>query len=102
MCLEEHGWTLVSTDPDRYVGYYRSGGRTMEGGLRRTASGRRQFYVKQLTRRFWKNAHNGQCTLKRSDIVEGAFEVHFVEDREPDTFLDGIREIERLMMARGN
>lgn len=95
--LRKEGWKLVdeSNHRERWVGYYENGDRKMKGGIVRKASGKRKFYVKEPTRRFWDNAHSGGCMLKPSNMVENAYRVHF--EVPPDAAVDGIKRIEQMM-----
>lgn len=95
--LKQEGWTLVDRDGgrERWVGYYTNGTTRMAGGLLRTASGRRKFYVKHPTQRFYKNAENGKCQLKDAQAVEGAYLIHW--SRAPKAWIDGLRRIESMM-----
>lgn len=95
--LRREGWTLVDRDGGRemWVGYYQIDGIKMAGGLLRTASGRRKFFVRDPTPTFTKNAENGRCQLKDAQVVEGAYRVHW--RREPNAWIDGLRRIESMM-----
>lgn len=93
--LTLNGWERISSTPERYLGHYEADGRSMVGALERTVSGRRKFFVANPPPIFWRRAENGRCLTEDANIVDGASEVHF--QTEPDTFGDGIEEIERLL-----
>lgn len=95
--LRREGWKLLDETGGRkrWVGYYQNGDRTMPGGLVETASGERRYYVRNPTRRFWENAHNGRCQLEESDLVEDAYRLHWNE--KPDAWVDGLRRVEQMM-----
>lgn len=95
--LRREGWTLVDEKGgrERWVGYYQKGDVYMAGGLIRTAGGRRKFFVRNPTRRFWKNAHNGRCQMEDAKVVENAYRLHW--NRKPDAWVDGLRRIEQMI-----
>ena len=95
--LQRDGWELIDETGGRcrWVGYYEGNGRQMPGGLIHTAAGKRKFYVKNPTHRFWTNSHEGGCFLKPSNTVKNAYQVHFTV--QPDAWVDGIRRIEAML-----
>lgn len=95
MYLEQRGWEQVHDDPERWVGRYEANGRSMPGGIERTASGLRRFYVQDPPSQFVKQAEAGNCLFPRPELLENAYQVHF--QQPPDSFGDGIDRIEELL-----
>ncbi|MDS0476809.1 hypothetical protein [Natrinema sp. 1APR25-10V2] len=93
--LAQRGWKQVSDKPERYIGQYQTGGKSMDGGLQRTASGRRKFYVHDPPRTFVRRARRGRCLADRPHLADNVYEVHF--DAAPDSFGDGIDHIEAML-----
>lgn len=95
--LIREGWRLVDEEKGReyWVGYYQNGDRSLEGGIMLTASGKRRYFVKDPHDAFIQACHDGGCLPTRSNLVRGAYEVHF--SRKPDAIVDGICRIEDMM-----
>lgn len=96
---ERGWWRDGSTAYDVFRGEFRGGSAASPGAVVRMPSGRVKVYVKNPSRRLWRQAHGGRClTLPRSpefDGSDGWWELHF--QQRPETVEDGIAYVESLM-----